>query len=418
MLTTSPEFKANAHHALADAGLQKALAFSKPQFMARRTAAVANLPEFERLRDIGRDIKNHALANLDFYLETFEANVQRAGGHVHWCSTAEDARAAVLEICRSAGARTVTKGKSMISEELGINAHLEAHGIAPIETDLGEYIIQLRQETPSHIIAPAVHVNRDPITHRYDSMVVDPQGRIFIAWIDKRDGEAKRALKQEYTGAAIYYTVSTDRGATFAGDFKVADHSCECCRIALTVAPDGKVTALWRHVFAPNVRDHAMAVLSPTGAVSPLERATFDDWRIDACPHHGPAMAFAANGTRHQAWFGVKGEEGGVYYASAAPGKATGQPLKLGNDQAAHPAVAVDGANVVLAWRQFDGKATAILAKVSHDSGATWNERELARTAQASDYPALLNTGKGIALAWRTQAEGLRILPLSTEKKP
>ncbi len=109
MLTTSPEFKANAHHALADAGLQKALAFSKPQFMARRTAAVANLPEFERLRDIGQDIKNHALANLDFYLETFEANVQRASGHVHWCSTAEDARAAVLEICRNAGARTVTK---------------------------------------------------------------------------------------------------------------------------------------------------------------------------------------------------------------------------------------------------------------------------------------------------------------------
>lgn len=263
-----------------------------------------------------------------------------------------------------------------------------------------------------------VHVNRDPITHRYDSMVVDPQGRIFIAWIDKRDGEAKRALKQEYTGAAIYYTVSTDRGATFAGDFRVADHSCECCRIALAVAPDGKVTALWRHVFAPNVRDHAMAVLSPTGAVSPLERATFDDWRIDACPHHGPAMAFAANGTRHQAWFGVKGEEGGVYYASAAPGKATGQPVKLGNDQAAHPAVAVDGANVVLAWRQFDGKATAILAKVSHDSGATWDERELARTAQASDYPALLNTGKGIVLAWRTHAEGLRILPLTTEKTP
>ena len=69
MLNTSREFKQNARRALADAGLQKALKFSKPQFMARRSAAVANLPEFEQLRDIGRDIKNHALANLDFYLE-------------------------------------------------------------------------------------------------------------------------------------------------------------------------------------------------------------------------------------------------------------------------------------------------------------------------------------------------------------
>src|SRR3978361_1876817 len=125
MLNTSPEFKQNAHKALADAGLQKALKFSKPQFMARRSAAVANLPEFEQLRDIGRDIKNHTLANLDFYLETWAENVERAGGQVHWCSTPDDARAAVLAICQKAGARTVTKGKSMVSEELGINEHLE-----------------------------------------------------------------------------------------------------------------------------------------------------------------------------------------------------------------------------------------------------------------------------------------------------
>ena len=263
-----------------------------------------------------------------------------------------------------------------------------------------------------------VHVNRDIITHRYDSLAVDPQGRVFIAWIDKRDVEAKRALKQAYTGAAIYYSVSSDRGATFGGDFKVADHSCECCRISLAVAPDGKVNAMWRHVFAPNVRDHAIAELTPTGAVAAPVRATFDDWRIDACPHHGPALAYAANGTRHQAWFGVKGEEGGVYYASAAPGAPLGQPVKLGSDQAAHPALLVDGASIVVAWRQFDGKATAIHGRMSHDGGGSWEERELASTTQASDYPHLLSTPKGIVLAWRTQADGMRIVPLPAGKKP
>jgi L-lactate dehydrogenase complex protein LldF len=158
---TSSAFKENAHEALGNAGLQRALARSGPSFIARRAAAVAGLPEFEQLRDSARDIKNHTLANLDFYLEAYEAKVKEFGGIVHWCATADDARAAVLEICQKANARTVTKGKSMIGEELSINQHLEQHGIAPIETDLGEYIIQLRNELPSHIIAPAFHLNME-----------------------------------------------------------------------------------------------------------------------------------------------------------------------------------------------------------------------------------------------------------------
>ncbi len=206
MITTSPAFKQNAHAALADASLQKALKFSKPQFMARRSAAVARLPEFERLRDIGREIKNHALANLDFYLETFEANVLAAGGQVHWCSTADDARAAVLKICRDAGARTVTKGKSMISEELGINKHLEANDIQPIETDLGEYIIQLRDETPSHIIAPAFHLNREDWEAQFRLSHTDlPADRVFA---ERRDilTEARGKLRERFLAADVGIT--------------------------------------------------------------------------------------------------------------------------------------------------------------------------------------------------------------------
>ena len=95
MQTTSPAFKENARRALVSPGLQKSLARSKTSFQAKRTAAVMGLPEFERLRDIGREIKNHTLAHLDFYLEQYAEAVERAGGTVHWCSTADDARAAV-----------------------------------------------------------------------------------------------------------------------------------------------------------------------------------------------------------------------------------------------------------------------------------------------------------------------------------
>ncbi len=206
MLATSPAFKQNARAALADAGLQKALARSNPQLAARRAAAVAALPEFERLREIGRDIKNHTLANLDFYLETFAANVERAGGQVHWCADADAARAAVLAICRNAGARTVTKGKSMISEEIALNEHLEKNGIEPVETDLGEYIVQLRHETPSHLIGPAFHLNREDWEETFRKSHTDlPADRVFH---ERRDimNEARSHLRQRFLGADVGIT--------------------------------------------------------------------------------------------------------------------------------------------------------------------------------------------------------------------
>ncbi|HYF06940.1 MAG TPA: LutB/LldF family L-lactate oxidation iron-sulfur protein [Acetobacteraceae bacterium] len=203
---TSPAFKDNAARALADPGLQKALGTAKGAFLQRRAAAVAALPEFERLREIGRDIKNHTLAHLDFYLETFAANVERAGGRVHWCATADEARAAILRICQDAGARTVTKGKSMISEEIGINDHLEANGIRPVETDLGEYIIQLRHEHPSHIIAPAFHLNREDWEETFRRAHTDlPKDRVFS---ERRDilTEARGRLREQFLAADVGIT--------------------------------------------------------------------------------------------------------------------------------------------------------------------------------------------------------------------
>jgi L-lactate dehydrogenase complex protein LldF len=206
MLATSPAFKQNVRGALADVGLQKALAFTRPSFAGRRSAAVAALPEFEALREVGRGIKDHALANLDFYLETWAGNVEKAGGVVHWCSTADEARAAVLAICERVGARTVTKGKSMISEELGINEHLEQHGIAPVETDLGEYILQLRGEPPSHIIAPAFHLNREDWEESFRESHTDlPEDRVFG---ERRDilTEARRKLREKFLAADVGIT--------------------------------------------------------------------------------------------------------------------------------------------------------------------------------------------------------------------
>ncbi|MFZ1682361.1 MAG: lactate utilization protein B [Rhizobiaceae bacterium] len=206
MQLTSPTFKDNARQALADAQLQRAMGHVRKGFIDKRAAAAAALPEFEALRDSARAIKDHTLAHLDLYLSEFEQKVLAAGGHVHWCATAQDARDAVLAICREAGARTVTKGKSMITEEIGLNDFLEQNGIRPVETDLGEYIIQLRGEHPSHIIAPAVHVNKDQVeadfrrvhTHLPDSRDLSEPASLL--------DEARQVLRKAYFDAGVGIT--------------------------------------------------------------------------------------------------------------------------------------------------------------------------------------------------------------------
>jgi L-lactate dehydrogenase complex protein LldF len=163
MEITSNDFKANARQALDDPQLQRALNHVRQNFIGKRQKAVDKLPEFEQLRADAKAIKDHTLIHLDLYLEAYEERVTAQGGHVHYAETADDARRIILDICRRTGAKTVTKGKSMVSEEIALNDHLAENGIQPIETDLGEYIIQLRGEMPSHIIAPAVHVNKDQV---------------------------------------------------------------------------------------------------------------------------------------------------------------------------------------------------------------------------------------------------------------
>ena len=167
MEATTRNFERNARKALADTKLQEALARLSHGFPAKRRQAIARLPEFEALRDAARDIKNHVLENLDFYLERFETRVGERGGQVHWARDAAEARSLILKICQDAGARTVTKSKSMIGEEIAINDHLEANGITPVETDLGEYIIQIRGEPPSHLIAPAIHLSKDQVAESF-----------------------------------------------------------------------------------------------------------------------------------------------------------------------------------------------------------------------------------------------------------
>jgi L-lactate dehydrogenase complex protein LldF len=206
MEATSKSFKHNVEGALVDANLQKALAKLKAGFVVNRAAAVAKLPEFDTLRDEARTIKEHTLAHLDFYLERFEQQVIARGGHVHWCRTAEEARQAVLKICRSVDAKTVTKGKSMIGEEIAINDFLAENGITPVETDLGEYIIQLRHEPPSHIIAPAIHVTKEQVADVFYKTHTTLDSHRNLEEPRTLVDEARAMLRQRYLDADVGIT--------------------------------------------------------------------------------------------------------------------------------------------------------------------------------------------------------------------
>jgi L-lactate dehydrogenase complex protein LldF len=206
MQPTSHAFKSNAAAALADADLQRALKNAGGGFVAKRARARDALPEFDRLCAAAQDIKNHTLAHLDLYLEAYEQKVTEAGGFVHWAATAEDARNIVLGICRDAGARRVTKGKSMVAEEIALNAALEAAGMDVAETDLGEYIIQIRHEGPSHIIAPAIHLNRDQVEADFRRVHKDlPEGRSLLEPVELVS-EARGVLREKFVRADVGIT--------------------------------------------------------------------------------------------------------------------------------------------------------------------------------------------------------------------
>jgi len=154
---------------LADPHLQEAYRSSTLRLYDHRLEAISEVPGWERLRDRAQELKREVIEHLDYYLEQFANNVERRGAKVHWAATGEDACRIILEIARRRGAREIVKAKSMVGEEVELNQAFEAQGIHPVETDLGEFIIQLEGHRPAHIVAPAIHLTRHDVSNLFAS---------------------------------------------------------------------------------------------------------------------------------------------------------------------------------------------------------------------------------------------------------
>lgn len=271
-----------------------------------------------------------------------------------------------------------------------------------------------------------VHQDRAEITHRFDALHLSPDGKITVTWVDKRDLLAAKAAGNKYEGAAIYYAVSNNNGVSFAPERKLADSSCECCRIATTNKPDGTVVAMWRHVFEGSERDHMIAEIPQDNIKPQLHRATFGHWKIDGCPHHGAALATGGAGKDwwgyHMAYFDGNDAKPGLYYSRMdGVAWASSPAKKFGNNanQAAHPAILsfgnnTDGEHVWLVWREIEAKNTKIIGMFSDDGGRSWNNAKvLASASEKADYPQLMQHGKQIYLAWNTLKEGFKLILLT-----
>jgi L-lactate dehydrogenase complex protein LldF len=192
----------NSEHALRDPELGKALGTTLPVLRRMRNAAAAEVPEWQLLRTIAAQAKDHVLANLEKYLVELEARVSALGGHVHWAEDAAEARRIIVDLAESRSVRRIVKSKSMVTEEIHLNPALEAKGIKVVETDLGEYVVQLSGDTPSHIVAPIAHKTAASVAQLF----VEKLGLPRYEKPEEMTRAARDALRSEFMAADMGIT--------------------------------------------------------------------------------------------------------------------------------------------------------------------------------------------------------------------
>src|SRR5580704_3532284 len=197
------EFVGNYQKALADSQLQRALKLATDKFTVHRSYSVADVgEEWADLRTRARDIKEHAVGNLDHYLDEFSTNVERLGGKVFWAHDAAEANQYITRLATERGVRLAVKSKSMMTEEVELNRAFEAAGVEAVETDLGEYIVQLAGERPSHILAPAIHKTRGQIADLFtDKLHVERTEEI-----EEMTAIARKVLRDRFASAGMGVT--------------------------------------------------------------------------------------------------------------------------------------------------------------------------------------------------------------------
>ena len=216
MQTSVISFHDRAQAALDDPTLKIAIDRTTGNAEKKRAVAVAAFPQFEATRDLGKRIKDHVVANLDHYLLEFERNAIASGAKVHWAATAEEASRIVVDLCKQANAKRVTRVKSMLGEEIGLPHALDEAGFERYETDLAEHIVQLAGDRPSHIVWPSMHRTREQVSALFKQSHQQPHTEETIeAMVES----ARRELRDKFLTADV---------AISGANFLIADSGATC----------------------------------------------------------------------------------------------------------------------------------------------------------------------------------------------
>lgn len=265
-----------------------------------------------------------------------------------------------------------------------------------------------------HFSAPQT-VNNDglKIGHSFNEMLVAGDGTVTLSWLDGRE----RKQQKGYEGSALYMAEGklTESGINLS-NIKLADHTCVCCRIAMTNTANNEVAALWRHIYDDNIRDHALMTFSADNIPQQPMRASFDLWQLNGCPHQGPGLSINAQNRYHMVWFNNGSKGKGVFYAySDDGGKSRSTPLSIGDfqAQASYANVVSFGKTVDLVWTQFNGLAYQLYHQRSQDNGQTFAAPKVISQSDAdSDRPFLLKRAGRSYVSWQRPNNGHQVIAL------
>ena len=253
---------------------------------------------------------------------------------------------------------------------------------------------------------------QDSSSQRFPSVLLRPDNSIFIAWIDKRLVAAAKQGGSKRLGGSIAYSFSNNGGNTFQPEQFANENSCECCRIGAGIDLQQQPVIAYRAIFPGGIRDQASQVISAKGA-EPIRRVADDEWKTDACPHHGPSIAVSGTGKFHVAWYTQGSKRSGVFYANSSnQGMTYSKPVRIGAEGAnvSRPYLLALGQQVWMVWKEFDGSNSSVYLKQSRDDGKTWSESTMiAKTSGYSDHPLLVSQQGEVFLSWLTRADGYQL---------
>ena len=254
---------------------------------------------------------------------------------------------------------------------------------------------------------------QDGSSQRFPSALIRSDGSIFMSWIDKRLVATAKQGGEKRLGGSIAYSFSQDGGKTFQTERIANESSCECCRIGVTLDLKVQPVIVYRAIFPGGIRDQASQVITAKAA-EPIRRVADDQWKTDACPHHGPAIAISESGKFHVAWYTQGSKRSGVFYANSTnQGVTYSQPTRVGKEGASvsRPYLLASGKQVWLVWKEFDGSDSSVYLKQSDDDGKSWSTpRVISKTNGYSDHPLLLSQGADVFLSWLTRNDGYQLI--------